>query len=94
MSDTRRQPIFKKQLRRGIAAAVFENMHEDRIYRSIDLQRSYYRNSQWHRMNISLSHEDIPFIIAALEATWDFLNEPNTQLNPEHDADIPLDDLQ
>ena len=41
MSDIKQQPIFKKQLRRGIAAAVFENIHEDRIFRSVDLQRSY-----------------------------------------------------
>ena len=74
MSDTTQKPIFKKQLRRGIAAAVFENTHNDRVYRSVNLQRSYYKDDAWHRMTLHLAHEDIPFLITALEATWDFLN--------------------
>ena len=82
MSDTNK-PVFKKQLRRGIATAVFERTHEDRTYRSVNLQRSYYKNEEWHRMNISLDHEDIPFMIEALKATWNFLNGEAVQDTPE-----------
>ena len=82
MSDTNK-PIFKKQLRRGIATAVFERTHEDRVYRSVSLQRSYYRNEEWHRMSISLDHEDIPFMIEALKSTWDFLNGEAEQEAPQ-----------
>ena len=75
MSDTKQQPVFKKQLRRGIAAAVFERTKDDRTYRSVSLQRSYRKDDEWHRMNIYLEHEDIPFMIEALQATWQFLNQ-------------------
>ena len=76
MSNTNetQQPIFRKQLRGGIAAAVFENEYKGRFYPSVNLQRSYFKNKDWHRSNIVLNHEDIPFAIAALELLWDYLN--------------------
>lgn len=68
------QPIFRKQLPQGISAAVFENTYEDRSYRSINLQRSYRKDDSWKRMSLYIDHEQIPFVIEALKATWDFLN--------------------
>ena len=73
-NETQQKPIFKKQLRYGIASAVFESQRDGRIYRSVNLQRSYRKNDEWHRMTIYLDHEQIPFMIEALKATWEFLN--------------------
>ena len=76
------KPIYKKQLRYGIAAAVFEKTHEGRTTRSVNLQKSYKRNGEWVRHNIYIDHHHIPFMIEALSATWDYLNaghgEPDT----------------
>ena len=68
------KPIYRKLLRGGISAAVFENTREGRTYRSVNLQRSYRKGNEWVRMSIYLDHEHIPFMIEALDATWKFLN--------------------
>ena len=68
------KPIYRKLLRGGISAAVFENTREGRTYRSVNLQRSYRKGNEWARMSIYLDHEHIPFMIEALDATWKFLN--------------------
>ena len=65
-NETQQKPIFKKQLRYGIASAVFESQRDGRIYRSVNLQRSYRKNDEWHRMTIYLDHEQIPFMICLL----------------------------
>lgn len=83
MSNNANRPIFKKQLPHGIAAAVFEKHTNDRTYRSVNLQRSYKKDGKWERMTIYLNHEQIPFFIEALEATWKFLNG---ELAPVEDA--------
>jgi hypothetical protein len=69
------KPVFKKQLPNGVAAAVFENSRDGRIYRSVNLQRSYRKQDQWHRMSLYLDHQDIPFAIEALQAAWKYLSE-------------------
>ena len=69
------KPVFRKQLPGGISAAVFENVHDGRTYRSVNLQRSYRKNGKWNRMSMYLDHEHIPFMIEVLEGTWKFLNE-------------------
>lgn len=68
-------PVFRKVLPGGISAAVFENERDGRIYRSVNLQRSYRKNGEWARMSMYLDHEHIPFFIEVLEGTWRFLNE-------------------
>ncbi len=68
------KPIFRKQLPGGISASVFENRHDDRSYRSINIQRAYKHNGDWKRMSLYLDHEHIPFMIEALQAAWQFLN--------------------
>jgi hypothetical protein len=68
-------PVFRKVLPGGISAAVFENERDGRIYRSVNLQRSYRKNGEWARMSMYLDHEHIPFFIEVLEGTWKFLNE-------------------
>ena len=96
MSDTKQQPVFKKQLRRGIASAVFERPKDERTYRSVNLQRSYRKDDEWHRMNIYLEHEDIPFMIEALQATWQFLNQDSPSASSaslEPDSEIPVEAL-
>ena len=45
-TSTKQHPIFKKQLPQGIAAAVFEKRVKDRVYRSVNLQRSYKKDGQ------------------------------------------------
>lgn len=69
------QPIFTKRMRHGIATAVFEKLHEDRIVRSVNLQKSYRKGDTWERKTIYIDHDHIPFMIEALQATWDFLNQ-------------------
>ncbi|APZ93424.1 hypothetical protein [Fuerstiella marisgermanici] len=96
MSDTKQQPVFKKQLRRGIASAVFERTKDDRTFRSVNLQRSYRKNEEWHRMNIYLEHEDIPFMIEALQATWQFLNQDLPTASSafvDSDSEMPVEAL-
>ena len=73
-SSTAKKPVYRKQLPGGISAAVFENDREGRTYRSVNLQRSYYKNSSWQRMSLYLDHQDIPFAQEALKAVWDYLN--------------------
>lgn len=93
MSETKQQPIFKKQLRRGIASAVFERTKDDRTYRSVNLQRSYRKNDEWHRMNIYLEHEDIPFMIEALQAIWQFLNQDFTVADSQESRESESEQL-
>jgi len=74
-SNDKQQPVFKKQLR-GVATAVFESENKDgKKYRSINLQRSFLKNGKWERRSIYLNHADIPFVIEALQSTWNFLND-------------------
>ena len=68
------KPVFRKLLPHGISAAVFENEHEGRTYRSINLQRSYRKGNDWKRMTMYIDHDHIPFVIEALQGTWQFLN--------------------
>ena len=93
MSDTKQRPVFKKQLRRGIASAVFERINDDRTYRSVNLQRSYRKNDEWHRMNIYLEHEDIPFMIEALQATWQFLNQDSSSTDSQVSVEAESEQL-
>ena len=72
---TPKQPVFRKKLPGGISSAVFENEHDGRTYRSINIQRSYKKNGEWTRMSMYLDHEHIPFMIELLKGTWQFLNE-------------------
>lgn len=78
-------PVFRKKLPHGISTAVFENEHEGRKFRSINLQRSYRKDDEWKRMSMYIDHEHIPFVIAALQATWNFLN--NTPVQSSNDED-------
>ena len=90
------KPVFRKLLPNGISAAVFENEYEGRTYRSINLQRSYRKNNEWKRMSMYIDHEHIPFLIEALQGTWNFLNSSpasftdneatETEVAPEVDA--------
>ncbi|MCA9215590.1 MAG: hypothetical protein KDB27_21140 [Planctomycetales bacterium] len=79
MSDSNTQnnkkPVFRKRLPGGISAAVFENSHDGRTYRSINVQRSYRKNGKWHTMGMYLDHENIPFMIEVLQGTLRYLNE-------------------
>ncbi|MCA9194594.1 MAG: hypothetical protein KDB03_22640 [Planctomycetales bacterium] len=68
------KPVFRKLLPNGISAAVFENEYEGRTYRSVNLQRSYRKDGEWKRMSMYIDHEHIPFLIEALQGTWNFLN--------------------
>lgn len=82
------KPVYRKILRGGISAAVFENTRDERTYRSINLQRSYKQNGKWNRMSIYLDHEHIPFMIEALNATWNSLNEyPVNAINDPDELD-------
>ena len=75
--QTKQQPIFKKQLRGGIALAIFEQITaEGRSYPSINLQRSYFSKKQndWVRTSIFVEHQQIPLAKEALNAAWDYLN--------------------
>ncbi|MCA9186161.1 MAG: hypothetical protein R3E01_36180 [Pirellulaceae bacterium] len=74
MSNSQNKPVYRKVLRGGISAAVFENTHEGRTYRSVNVQRSYRKGNDWVRMSIYLDHEHIPFMQEALDAVWKFLN--------------------
>ncbi len=77
MTNSKQQPIFKKQLRGGIALAIFEQTtKEGRSYPSINLQRSYFskKENDWVRMNIFVEHQQIPLAQEALKAAWDYLN--------------------
>lgn len=84
-------PVFKKVLPGGITAAVFENEREGRIYRSVNLQRSYRKNGEWARMTMYLDHEHIPFFIEVLESTWKFLNEHPITGSSSDDAESGVD---
>ena len=79
MSESKQKPIFKKQLRYGIASAVFERHSKGTTYRSVNLHRSYRKNDEWQRMTIYLDDEHIPFMIEALKATWEFLNSDEVE---------------
>ena len=77
MSNTKQQPIFKKQLRGGIALAIFEQTTaEGRTYPSINLQRSRFskKENDWVRQNIFVEHQQIPLVQEALKAGWEYLN--------------------
>ncbi len=77
-----KKPRYRKQLPNGISAAVFENTRDGRIYRSVNLQRSYKRDGKWNRMSLYLDHEHIPFVQEALQSVWQFLNEvPPSNIN-------------
>ena len=69
-----KKPVYRKLLPNGISAAVFENVRDGRTYRSVNLQRSYRKDNNWNRMTLYLDHEHIPFVIEALQSTWQFLN--------------------
>jgi hypothetical protein len=69
------KPVFRKKLPGGISTAVFEHERDGKTYRSVNLQRSYKQKGEWKRMSIYLDHADIPFMIEALQGTWQFLNE-------------------
>jgi len=89
------KPVFRKQLPGGIGSAVFENSYEGRTYRSVNIQRSYRKDNKWTRMSIYLDHEQIPFMIEALQSAWQFLNDyPLARSNADEDAsqEEPLDD--
>ena len=88
------KPIYRKLLRGGISAAVFENTREGRTYRSVNLQRSYRKGNEWVRMSIYLDHEHIPFMIEALDATWKFLNGDLVPLEEESDPADSSDSQQ
>lgn len=78
MTNTNNQsrPIYQKRLPGGISSAVFQNTREDgRVRRSVNVQRSYRKGDQWVRMGIYLDHEQIPFLIEALQGAWQFLND-------------------
>ncbi|MCC7336550.1 MAG: hypothetical protein IT422_15780 [Pirellulaceae bacterium] len=72
--STKAKPVYRKLLPNGISTAVFENEYEGRKYRSVNLQRSYKKDGQWKRMSMYIDHEHIPFVIEALQGTWNFLN--------------------
>lgn len=88
------QPIFKKQLRYGIAVAVFETARDGIITRSVNVQKSYKRNGEWTRHNLYLDHHHLPFMIEALTSTWDFMNETtassaqSSQTHQVHDSQV------
>ena len=89
-----KKPVFRKLLPNGISAAVFENTRDGRTYRSVNLQRSYRRDNQWNRMSMYLDHEHIPFVIEALQGTWQFLNNSigvTTQADTGNVANVPDD---
>ncbi|MEZ6117760.1 MAG: hypothetical protein R3C28_14485 [Pirellulaceae bacterium] len=92
------KPIYRKMLRGGISAAVFENTRDGRTYRSVNLQRSYRKNNEWARMSIYMDHEHIPFMIEALDATWKFLNgdllpiEDSAESVESADSQEPVDE--
>jgi hypothetical protein len=86
------KPIYRKQLPGGISSAVFENSRDGRVYRSVNLQRSYYRDGKWNRLSLYLDHEHIPFMIEVLEATWKFLNDyPISGVSNESESDSATD---
>ncbi len=94
-TQSKQTPIYKKQLPKGIGAAVFEKQHDGRTYRSVSIQRSYRnRDGEWKRMTIYLDHEHIPFMQEALEATWKFLNGdlslPETDATEDTTVDEPI----
>lgn len=70
-----KKPVYRKLLPGGISAAVFENTRDGRTFRSVNLQRSYRKNEEWKRMSMYLDHENIPFVIEALQSTFQFLND-------------------
>ena len=82
-----KKPVFRKQLPGGISAAVFENVRDDRTYRSVNLQRSYRHNGKWNRMGIYLDHEHIPFMIEVLQGVWQYLNETPIAASGDSDGD-------
>ncbi|GAB5407249.1 MAG: hypothetical protein Aurels2KO_54800 [Aureliella sp.] len=77
-TETGKKPIYRKSLPHGIGTAVFENEYDGRTFRSITLQRSYKKDDEWKRSSMFLDHDHIPFVIEALNATWDFLNSSSS----------------
>lgn len=73
-TNTSKKPVYRKQLPGGISAAVFEKVHDGKVYRSVNIQRSYLKDKEWQRMSIYLDHQDIPFMQEALNAAWNYLN--------------------
>ena len=84
-AQTKSKPIFRKQLPGGIGSAVFENTYDGRTYRSVNIQRSYRKGDEWKRMGIYLDHEQIPFMIEALQSAWQFMNDYPATRSDEHD---------
>lgn len=74
-SKQQSKPVFRKKLPNGISAAVFENEYEGRKYRSVNLQRAYRKDGNWKHMTLYLDHEHIPFVVEALQSSWQFLND-------------------
>ncbi len=97
-SKPAKKPVYRKQLPGGVSAAVFENTRDGRTYRSVNLQRSYKQNGKWERKSLFLNHEDIPFVIEALQGTWAYLNEtpvgqstdevPDAQIESDANVDV------
>ena len=87
------KPIYRKLLRGGISAAVFEHERDGSTYRSVNVQRSYRHKGEWKRMNIYLDHEHIPFMQEALQSVWQFLNNelPYGDSPNEHASDETTD---
>lgn len=86
------KPIFRKQLPGGISSAVFENTRDGRTYRSVNIQRAYKQNNDWKRMSLYLDHEHIPFMLEALQATWNYLN--NTPLSYVENTDAGANEAE
>lgn len=80
------RPVYRKMLPGGVSSAVFENQRDGRVYRSINLQRSYRKDNEWKRMGIYFDHEDLPFAIEALSGALTFLNDFRSSSIPGADA--------
>lgn len=96
MSQTKQQPIFKKQLRGGIALAIFEHSTaEGRSYPSVNLQRSYFskKKNDWVRMNIIIEHQQIPLAQAVLAEAWDYLNGDYMERLPAFAEEPTIDEV-
>lgn len=89
MSQTKQQPIFKKQLKgdgANISSVVFENFSEKgHRYASPSIQRSYKKDGNWHENTIYLRHLEISQMIIALQAMLEFLNNDFRDLSASSD---------
>jgi hypothetical protein len=75
-TQSKKKPVYRKQLPGGISAAVFLNEYDGRTYRSVNLQRSYKkRDGNWERNSLFIEHKDIPMVIEALNGVWSYLSE-------------------